>query len=104
MAVLAHRTVTARKTHDCDLCHCEIAPGEYCDVSTMRTVDHGIYRFRTHEDCSRIGSRMLAEWDLPDGYCDEDLSEWLLGGYFDDDHDNDDDRRVRARIMLRRAQ
>jgi hypothetical protein len=104
IAVLDQRTVTSRKVHQCDLCLCEIARGERCDVSTMSTPDSGIYRWRQHEDCTRIGRRMLAEWDLPEGYRDEDLTEWLFGGYFDEDHDDEDDRCVRERIMLRRAQ
>jgi hypothetical protein len=102
MTVLTDRRQTARKIHQCDLCRCSIQAGETYRVSTNVTVDHGLYRWKEHEDCARIGERMLREWDLPDGYRDDDLVEWLFGGYFDAAHFDADDERVRARIEARR--
>jgi hypothetical protein len=101
--ILDHRSPVARKTHQCDLCLCDIEPGERYELGTYCNPDNGVYRFKMHEDCARIGARMTRVWDLPDGYRDEDLMEWLFGGYFEPGFHDEDDLRVKARIEARRA-
>lgn len=98
--LLRHTQPVARKSHQCDLCLQAIEIMERHDVSSYTDSDSGIYRFRTHLDCSRIGERMMRVWKL-DSYTSEDFLEWLLDGH--DDGFGDEEPLVKARIETARS-
>lgn len=68
---LGEKTVTARKPHECQLCHRTIDKGE--KYFTQRNADGGeIWTWRAHLACNAAIGRYLGWADLPPWWLEEE--------------------------------
>lgn len=66
MDILSQKTVTTRKTHDCNCCERSFPPKTQMETTTI--VYDGIYTWRTCPTCVQLIKSFPSEFEDLDGY------------------------------------
>lgn len=80
METLSHKTVIARKDHNCNFCGLKINKGE--NYHTSFNIDGGeSYTWKSHTDCQKLSEIFLDEENDGEGLTQDDFDSYIFESY-----------------------